>query len=357
MIYQLALVSPCSIDLCPPWYATWDDHAGKERIVRRETLTGEDIGQNDVFRQQVDLTHVRDYLSVHILQVCRQIYQEAAHYFWGTNVWRFTDDEGWEILWRFLETIGPNARSMVSRIDVMAPFAIPDQMASSYVFFDWVRYNAKNRPKLHMIKRWEGAFRDDCYPLVQQIWDNERTLKELNLLIPGQHYMKSVTTGSLDWRVDRSMGQIPKIRVVVEPGDILYDKDCVLRQGWDLVAHAGCSLGSGDLATPRAERKLYVTEKVHHWEGQDDFPAGFEYMFESEDTSVHANRGRVTDPKRSIRVARDLKSFGPCMIRMENIYCRCYACIRGLRCYLSKDGIIGIEYRSIVDDEDRRGEN
>ena len=73
------------------------------------------------FRLQSSLLYVRKRLVIQLLAVCRQIYNEAAAYFWGGNIWRFSHDEEWEVLTRFLLTIGPNARSMIHEIEVTAP--------------------------------------------------------------------------------------------------------------------------------------------------------------------------------------------------------------------------------------------
>lgn len=73
------------------------------------------------FRLQSSLQYVRQRLAVQLLAVCCQIYDEAARYFWGCNTWRFCDDQEWDVLLRFLLNIGPNARSMIQKLEALAP--------------------------------------------------------------------------------------------------------------------------------------------------------------------------------------------------------------------------------------------
>ena len=351
-IYIAALVSPSPIDLCPAKYAHTQVELNADPSLQRRQLLfeqaktagmqtarprwGESRPTKVAFRLQSDLQYVRQHLAVQLLAVCCQTYNEAARYFWGDNVWRFSDDENWEILLRFMLTIGQNARSLIRRLEVLVPGAkrvadVPPRDAT------WV---VKNQPKLRMSKLWEDEWRHD---VVWQMWAREKSLRSLSLVIPTGYEADSLYY----WLNDVVMEFTAKGLVVIESGGVLYNKDEILQQGWNVLA----LLNSRILRfSPDYEN---LVEDVHGegqlWESDVDCLTGVAQLFEMEDISIHANAGRVHNARNKER-GRRLHKFGPCMVRIDDIPCVCWMCQSSYRWNLpARHERTGTKYISLVD--------
>lgn len=370
MIYRAALISPTPIDLCPANYAESNPdgildispqrylkfvNLPDKRINRILTLS---IPPNPpplfgprppaevprqallAFRLQNDLHYVRKGLATQLLQVCCQIYNEAADYYWGSNIWRFSDDIGWEVLWRFLLSIGVQARSRIRKLDVLAPFTL----AKNHALSRWENWYIKNEPKLHMSKLWQGRRPRECYDLIYDMWMSEKPSQILNFAVPAGYCLQSPNTPGLSWNRALFMGLLPnKIRVIVESKGTAYDSQQILGQGWDLTALPGSRLPK------RNDERFYdmvpVIEVAQTWKSEDDHLAGVSRLFELEETCASVDWERSHVPGAFAQVGRYLKGFGPCMIIMGRRLCNCYPwdspCIHG--------AMSGLQHYSLVD--------
>jgi len=363
-IYITALVSPAPIDLCPADYVyTTEDFATNPAWQRRySTFQKSDaayvFGHRHqptalAFRRQSSLEYVRQHLAVQLLAVCRQIYNEAAGYFWGCNVWRFSDDQDWDILLRFLLTIGENARAIIRKLEVFAPCA----WTNSHLLSRNEHWVVKNQPKLHMIKLWHDL---ESHDVVWELWMREKSLERLDLIVPAEYELGPLSAwcrfryrwcGCYYWD-DLFMEFTAKTRVVIESGGVLGDLDSILQQGWDVVNHAVTGVMPDDAGAP-----LEILDfRVQLWESDVDFLTGVPQIFVNEEISVHANGGRVrTAAANKRKNERVLKGFGPCMIRVDDIPCQCWRCTS--KCWLywpmPKHQRSGVRYSSLVDLQDR----
>lgn len=340
-IYVAALVSPSPIDLCPGEYAFRQEDFCTDPAIQQRASNFEksDAAKKRIyrdwpikvaFRLQSSLQYVRQHLAVQLLAVCCQIYNEAAGYFWGVNVWRFSDDHKWEIPLRFLLTIGESARSMLRKVEVLAPSAV-------MMYSVLPRANGwmiKNQPKLHAVHIRYDA---DCQDTIWELWMRERSLRSLDLVIPAGYQLRGPCTwgGSRRWWGRSSywdelfMGFTAKTRVVVESEGSLYDPDCVLQQGWDVVALPSSGIIEGVPASvPVPWEAMDIDhDHVRLWKSDVDYLTGVMQLFDIKELSIHANGGRVKHAAATQkRVQRTLKGFGPCMIRVDDIPCQCWRC-------------------------------
>lgn len=169
---------------------------------------------------------VRKRLVVQLLAVGFQIYNEAARYFWSHNTWRFTDDQGWEILLRFMLTIGPNARALILELEALAPSV--DKF--SHVLPGDKHWVIKNEPKLHIAKLFHD---DDRHGVVWELWMRESSLRMLSLIIPAGYEHRSLCRhfcGCCYWD-EHLMGFLAKTQFIAESGGAVYDIQGILQQG------------------------------------------------------------------------------------------------------------------------------
>ncbi|KIM97066.1 hypothetical protein OIDMADRAFT_147668 [Oidiodendron maius Zn] len=147
-IYYAALVRPTPIDLWPMEYA-------------QDPIT------NQILRLQEDLAFVRKEMATGLLTTCKQIFQEASNIFWSKNTFRFSGDIEWFGARRFLGQVGPRALSQLQSLELFAPLADAHCLDTSS--FDGSLYpkriefysnarEAKNRPKMHMVKARKGPW-------------------------------------------------------------------------------------------------------------------------------------------------------------------------------------------------------
>jgi len=146
-IYYIALVRLTPIDLWP--------------IIFEED---EDTGR--IFRIQKDLEFVRKEMATGLTATCKQIYNEAGNVFWSKNTFRFSGDVFWFGARRFLGTIGPRALAQLQSLELFVPLKRTDWEGYSQNnsrlrgrrgygrqnMLHWIDINAKNRPKMHMVK-------------------------------------------------------------------------------------------------------------------------------------------------------------------------------------------------------------
>lgn len=286
-IYIAALVAPAAIDLCPPHYAYTAEEIATSPVTQRRysehqksdaacAAAGRIRPTALAFRQQTSLQYVRKDLAAHLLAVCRQIYNEAAGCFWGRNVWRFSDDREWEILLRFLLTIGDNARAMIRKLEVLAP----NTETYSHVLAKDKSWVLKNQPKLHMIKLWDDW---EYHNVVWELWMREKSLRTLDLIIPAGYELGPLNDWTRHWYrqggwfySDVSLTEFTaKTRVVCEFDGFfsrLDDVACILQRGWDAVNY---SVLPDDTGAPRDTLDL----EVQAWESDVDFLTGVPQLF------------------------------------------------------------------------------
>lgn len=285
-------------------------------------------------RHQENLEYVRKKMGTGLLGTCRQIYNEAAAFFWAVNHFKFSGRSGWQGLLRFFLTIGPSARARIRRLDVHAPIYMRWPVKDS----DGKDMNgrSKNLPKLHMAKiESEGHLDRVALQRVCVILTQDRTLEELNFVIPegfrngdeddfggyqqdhdmdeSEGYRRLEKLKTLDWL---------KKTVVVESGGYLAVDDGprqILDKGWDLVCLPGSSIwekGSTDKGGNTDYEKHEVMQ-TRTWicpSREWDYLAGMKILFEEEARdSVHANGGKHQgESTRDMPLARVLNGFGGC---------------------------------------------
>ena len=362
-IYSAALISPSPIDLCPANYAYNQEDIEANAVMQQRSLAFEKSDNAKVvhelnrptkvaFRLQSSLQYVRQHLVVQLLSVCCQIYNEAVGYFWSANVWRFTEDEDWEILLRFLLTIGPSATSRIERLEALAPRAWKDIP----ILPEDKHWQVKNQPKLHMVKLWEDERRHD---VVWELLMRERSLGMLNLLVPAGYELRSMS-GWIRWESrhwdEIFMRWLAETRVVVESAGVLLCAKSILQQGWDITALPGSrvlEILAKDVVVPMND--LDVTDRAQSWESDVDHLTGVMQLFELEEVSVHANGGRVNNAKTKKKgMERVLKGFGPCMICVESVPCDCLDCVFEYRWRWDSEYRPRMPcYRSLVDRQEK----
>ena len=100
-------------------------------------------------RYQESLEYVRKEMATGLLGTCRQVYNEAATFFWGDNQFKFSGRSGWQGFLRFYLTIGPQARQRIQRVGVHAPIYMrwPVKGADNKD----LNGRSKNSPHMHMV--------------------------------------------------------------------------------------------------------------------------------------------------------------------------------------------------------------
>ena len=361
LIYQVALIKPSPIDLCPPQYASTSDQVDTDPAMKsrydkflikypQPTVhepTGLRLRTTKVaFRLQRDLLYVRKQLATGLLGTCSQIYNEAAEYFWAGNHWRFTDDNGWVVFWRFLMAIGPVARQWIRSIDVLAPFA----WEHPYRFPMEHEWCIKNHPKLRLTKLWlhrENHYDDDHFGPVFDMIAREKSLRNLNFIVSKK---RTFNLGSHDpelWEVP--IGFLPKISVIVEAEGSLYTKTETHQEGWDLIALQGSFIYDCVDGGDRAERQIMQDESTR-WESDVDLLTGVRQLFDEDDISVNANSGRVHVREKGKRLDRVLRGFGPSKIVVDKLcWDGCQNCLfERQKSKFFKKNVCHFRYRSLV---------
>ena len=100
-------------------------------------------------RYQESLEYVRKEMATGLLGTCRQVYDEAATFFWSDNQFKFSGRSGWQGFLRFYLTIGPQARQRIERVGVHAPIYMrwPVKGADNKD----LNGRSKNSPHMHMV--------------------------------------------------------------------------------------------------------------------------------------------------------------------------------------------------------------
>ena len=316
-IYQYALVSDQPLDLWPHKWTKPDENPKPVATLLK-------------IRHQESLEYVRKEMSTGLLGTCRQIFNEAAMFFWGDNRFRFSGRSGWQGLLRFFLTIGPEARSRIRRVDVHAPIYMRWPVKDS----DGKDLNgrSKNFPKLHMAKiPEEGHLDRQAIQRLCGILAQDRTLEGINFIVPGEFRNGDEDTfggyaEDHDMEADSAL-RLQRIQaldwirktVVVEKGGYLAVEDGprqIMEEGWDLVCEPGSFIwekGSGDKGGHVDYEKHEVNEK-RTWIAPDrglDYLIGVrELLLEVDEDSTHANGGRHSVVQK--KTERTLKGFDGC---------------------------------------------
>lgn len=176
----------------------------------------------------------------------------------------------------------------------------------------------------------------------------EKSLRELNFLVPCSYKVRA----SLENEDMAPLGFLPKMRMVVEAGGLLYGRKRVAISGWDILGMPGSDLG--DTRDDDSRFWTRISSKEQIWKSNLDCLAGVRQLFESEEISIHANAGRAHIPRKGQKVRRTLQAFGPCVIVVEDVDCDCRRCRRNPRPWRHKShGAIGTRYKSLVDVRDK----
>ncbi|CAD6572489.1 MAG: hypothetical protein ASARMPREDX12_005246 [Alectoria sarmentosa] len=315
-IYRYALVRDEPLDLWPHKWTKSDEE-------EKPSIGGLKI------RYQEGLEYVRKEMATGLLGTCRQVYNEAARFFWSENHFKFSGRSGWQGFLRFYLTIGAQARARIHRVDVHAPIYMrwPVKDADNKD----LNGRSKNLPHMHMVKvDSEGHLDRIAIQRICALLTQDRALREINFVIPDgfrngdedsfggydeDHDMEPDSPlrlqkiGALDWI---------KKTVVVEKGGYLATDDGprqIMEQGWDLVCLPGSFIwekGTTDKGGNTDYEKHEVTE-TRTWSTPDremDLLIGVKELFEDGQLSVHANGGKQKGPV--VKIERILKGFGGC---------------------------------------------
>jgi hypothetical protein len=349
LIYRAALKKPSPIDL-------WSKKVIKspedvpDLKPRLEKLKKENPGVSSPphFRDQYDLKYVRKEMAVGLLGTCRQVFCEAAHIFWSENIFKFGDDADWAGIRRFLMSIGPRARSMISRIEVF-PILCPwmefkEDEGCGWPF--WFGYLAvelhatgKNHPKMHMVKLPYATETTSSEitegknaQLVLELLRTEQTLKELTMVWPGGHDLHlDQSRTSLEF-YETVRAKLPfKISLVIESNSALKGtnvRDWLMENDISLICEAGSSVDARIKTQddqPDPERIIQLTQwnppprKVNVFVGLDE-------LFDTEPKlSIHSRGGKSSSVKYRKSTARVLKGFGGCRFVTKKVLC-CWTC-------------------------------
>ncbi len=313
-IYQFALVSPNPIDLWPHHYIHQDDEFTEDSDIQQRRKSFESI-QADyqdglLIRLQNDLIHVRKEISTGLLGTCVQIYREAMGVFWADNHWRFSGDDGWEGLLRFLLTIGQSARARIQNLQVVAP----NLACSPLPLFPRV----KNHPKMRMAKLWKERFHGDHHHTVFNLLKRDATPHSLTFLIPSGRFM--LYSGYLAWGFpdDQPDYRFVCVNVVVEAGGTLQQSGPLITEDtdWELSCLPGSTLYG------ESGNAVLITEPIT-WKPDREIErlAGLSQLFIEDEDSIRSNGGRASIPCKRWHLARSLTAFGPSMILTKEIRC------------------------------------
>ncbi|KAI9693293.1 MAG: hypothetical protein M1822_005289 [Bathelium mastoideum] len=334
LIYRHALVHHKPIDLCPVSYTNdiskvkansalasrlekyEDDHRSELALYRARQASGlnsrwvsEPSQDPIVFRNQDDLSCLRGQMCVTLLSTCAQAYNEGSAYLWSENVFRFTDDARWRILYRFLLTIGPVARHRLTKVEVKAPFA--EHMPNGRV-----AEMAKNHPKLHMAyvkketKTGEGTAIDYTKAVMYLMYTENLWRLDVQLVVTaGQCVQRAFASEAID-EDTLHLYSFKKLMVVIESGASTTQiaLDAMLRHGLDVICEAGVVLYEDDEPT----RSTDVSSPLILRSTEMDELVGVPALFDTREEQQHARGGRVTKNAGLKKTTRLLRGFGGC---------------------------------------------
>jgi hypothetical protein len=340
-IYRAALVKPDAIELWPHKFIPEprNDPVLEARLGPKKPHFNPRVHDtfNPRIRDQQDLVFVRKELAIGLLGTCRQLRMEATRIFWSENQFCFSGDFEWTGLRRFLTTVGPEARSMISRLDVALPFVLcvtsPIEITSRH----YHRNEEKNHPKLRMAKlfanrrgggRWGlKTYTEGNFAFVKHLLYEEHMLQELRFVVPhGWHIVDA--SGCQEYELHQLRFAGPT--VVLEDGSQMDDHEGIqhlIERGFNVRAMPGALIiAQPTLPTwnlpPRAS--LMVTE-ITEWrppaEEEDDIIRDISPLYDEGfciDAARQARRGSKEDP----RLKRELKGFGGCrFVVRRGTYC------------------------------------
>ena len=354
-IYRCALLKQDPIDLWPgeavldpsefPQFANPSEWV--QLMQRKEKHVH---SHNVIFRRQRHLQYVRKEMATGLLGTCSQIYYEVVHIFWSENTWRFSSDQRWEGLLRFLLTIGSPARSKLRRIEIFAPLMISrigtypttDSHSASLATY-WNSHPAtywnshpsycKNHPKTHMAKL-EGEYRsrDDNYRQVIKLLDEEKVLKELRFIVPREWSLDRE-----DYEQELESSLIPEVHlpmfasmqwlrqvVVFEEGATMIGAnyiDILTKEGLDIICRKGSRMVTqSDPPIPSDE--LAAECEYHAHDELKPLTALSELFKEDPEISVSAKGGKANKRSNCANPSRVLKGFGGCrFVWRPGAYC------------------------------------
>jgi len=177
MIYELTLVKDESIDLWPASHWGTFEPGGQGRA--------RDHGGKDARFAEVMRT-IREGLEVNLLRTCKRISSEASPILYGRNDFRFTMEDGWFPLYRFLVTIGEWKRSYIKSVSVFVPieslFYEERTWMPRPLHFDTPALESRFTPA-DVTMSVTDAVRGCC-----ELWMREKSLRTLYLVAPpGMH--------------------------------------------------------------------------------------------------------------------------------------------------------------------------
>ena len=176
MIYSLALVKNESIDLWPA-SKCGTSYLGNE-------AARDHGGETQRFAEVI--RSIRQGLEVNLLRTCKTISNEGSPILYRRNEFRFTMEDGWIPLYRFLTTIGRWKRAHIRSLSVFVPveslFYEQRSRMPKPPSFDTPALRSRIAPA-DVTMYVEEAVKGCC-----ELWMEEQTLRTLFLVVPpGMH--------------------------------------------------------------------------------------------------------------------------------------------------------------------------
>jgi hypothetical protein len=282
-------------------------------------------------------------MATGLFTTCKQISHQASRIFWSKNTFRFSGDIYWFGTRRFLGTIGPRALSQLQTLELFAPLVDLNRLDISLLTGEnWTwrheiyknAFNAKNKPKMHMVKARSESMLSCNVEHVCYLLDTAKTSLNLKLMLPAgfgltlppRPQRSSMYWGTtpdrwpqnLDLKLSEELLRILPLftrsaTLVLEEGAKLMSLKMVeqfTNKGINVLCQAGTifNYDPTQISTAIEEAKLW-TSRLTELDYLNGFPALFD---EQPRIAVPALRGRATSTPGPKRLARVLKGFGGC---------------------------------------------
>lgn len=315
-IYRFAVNKPTPIELCPTGILTTDETQAIPVLNTRlqksyeKNLTSRRRMMSYQVRRPNDLEHVRKELAIGILATCMQVYNEAWHLLYRENTFRFSADDEFVTLRRFLTTIGPRNITQLKTLDVCS---YPATYEASTMTLSW---NYKNHPKLQMAKLSKDA----------DVWENaqyvKRTLKAENtpLLRNVRLPVPAEWDGSITPRYISCLERLAaifdpwvKLTLVLQSGSFMQDRNWVPDMAnlpFNIILKKGCQVIDPEEIVEKDE--IYLTT---HTPALDY--VGISELFTITEETTAARGGKANRFSGSHKLSRNLRGFGGC--RFEHL--------------------------------------
>ncbi|KAI9695704.1 MAG: hypothetical protein M1820_008467 [Bogoriella megaspora] len=351
LIYFHAFVYPGPIDLCPPSYIEHQvPTTDPSLLARLSKYENESVCLRPWIRDQHDLRNVRKTVPITLLSTCARIYHEASPFFWSHNTFRFSDDASWTMLYRFLLSIGPFARSRLTKIQVMAPWAYDtdtddvwfnglwgDEPSVDLGLYHLKQGAAKNWPKMRMAKVDSGDKSPGAGKRTHAIADifegdaplGQSGMLNLELLVASRRVVHNIhECAVVPDLLDRKLYNFARAKVVIESGAAVPKDICskLTSSGFG-VRYAKGSFRPETYSEPASDEDVLLKTQTFQPDKEETVFLGLMEMFELPQEICHARGGRATRTAGPKKIERVLRGFGGCrFVWREYAFCCSNGC-------------------------------